>query len=158
MDIEFEKRAQELREIKMVIRTVAGLPVEEPYLFTNIQKIFPDMDYENLPSGWKKFFRDPIPRIGPYEVFSHSEKILEGNSIREIQCLRPMTQEEKDEKLARMKETPRPFPSWSFSEEQCRWAPPVPEPEDEVNELRRVNPNVTARWNESTLSWDIIYP
>jgi len=41
---------------------------------------------------------------------------------------------------------PKPFNSWILNEDTCRWNAPVSYPQDD-NEYR---------WNESTLTWDIV--
>jgi hypothetical protein len=41
---------------------------------------------------------------------------------------------------------PKPFNSWTLNEDTCRWEAPVAKPEDENK----------YRWNESTLTWDIV--
>jgi hypothetical protein len=41
---------------------------------------------------------------------------------------------------------PKPFNSWILNEDTCRWEAPVARPQD----------NYTYRWNESTLTWDIV--
>jgi len=38
---------------------------------------------------------------------------------------------------------PKPFDSWILDEEECRWYPPVPYPEDSIFYF----------WDEPTLSW-----
>jgi len=38
---------------------------------------------------------------------------------------------------------PQPFPSWTFDENTCSWAPPVPYPDD----------GGIYTWNEDTQSW-----
>ena len=42
--------------------------------------------------------------------------------------------------------SPKPFNSWILNEDTCRWEAPVAYPQDD-NEYR---------WNESTLTWDIV--
>ena len=41
------------------------------------------------------------------------------------------------------------FPSWTYNEELDEWEPPVPRPES--------GENYFWVWNESILSWDIVY-
>jgi hypothetical protein len=41
---------------------------------------------------------------------------------------------------------PKPFNSWILNEDTCLWNAPVAEPEDD---------NI-YKWNESTLTWDIV--
>jgi hypothetical protein len=42
--------------------------------------------------------------------------------------------------------SPKPFNSWVLNEDTCRWEAPIPYPQD----------NNQYRWNESTLTWDIV--
>jgi len=41
---------------------------------------------------------------------------------------------------------PQPYPSWVLDEDTCQWEPPVPYPTDDN----------FYRWNEETISWDLI--
>ena len=41
---------------------------------------------------------------------------------------------------------PKPYNSWVLNEDTCRWKSPIPYPED----------NKEYKWNEQTLSWDLI--
>ena len=41
---------------------------------------------------------------------------------------------------------PKPFNSWILNEDTCQWQSPIPYPQD----------NNRYKWNEQTLSWDII--
>ena len=55
--------------------------------------------------------------------------------------------------------SPKPFNSWILNEDSCVWESPIPYPitntQNEINEFG--NPqNDLYKWNEQTLSWDII--
>lgn len=41
---------------------------------------------------------------------------------------------------------PQPYPSWVLDEDSCCWFAPIPKPDD----------GKLYRWNEETLSWDLI--
>jgi hypothetical protein len=41
---------------------------------------------------------------------------------------------------------PKPFNSWILNESTCNWESPVPKPQDDNQ----------YRWNEQTLSWDLL--
>lgn len=41
---------------------------------------------------------------------------------------------------------PKPFNSWLLNEQSCNWEAPVAMPTDSIN----------YKWNEQTLSWDIV--
>lgn len=45
-----------------------------------------------------------------------------------------------------------PFPSWILDEETCTWNPPIPYPEEISLEM----PIIRYRWNEDSISWDLI--
>ncbi len=54
---------------------------------------------------------------------------------------------------------PKPFNSWILNEDTCLWESPIPYPitnnQNKINEFG--NPqNDLYRWNEQTLSWDIV--
>jgi hypothetical protein len=54
---------------------------------------------------------------------------------------------------------PKPFNSWILNEDTCLWKSPIPYPitntQNKINEFG--NPqNDLYRWNEQTLSWDIV--
>ena len=54
---------------------------------------------------------------------------------------------------------PKPFNSWILNEDTCLWETPIPYPitntQNKINEFG--NPqNDLYRWNEQTLSWDIV--
>jgi hypothetical protein len=41
---------------------------------------------------------------------------------------------------------PKPFNSWILNENTCRWESPIPYPQDDNS----------YKWNEQTLSWDLL--
>lgn len=143
--------------MKTIIQTVNGMPVGEALAFDNMKQIYYDLDYDNLPENFKKLIKDPRPDIGPYEKYNGTKKILEGDYVREIHVVIDMTPEEKNQKLEEARKIPRPYPSWSFSEENCCWMPPVPEPREEFRTLRQQYPNLSIDWNEEEQSWQFIY-
>ena len=54
---------------------------------------------------------------------------------------------------------PKPFNSWVLNEDTCQWQSPIPYPitntQNLINEFG--NPqNDLYKWNESTLTWDIV--
>lgn len=144
--------------MKIIIQTVNGMPVGEALAFDNMKQIYYDLDYDNLPSNFKKLIRDPRPDIlGPYEKYDGTKKILEGDYVREIHVVVEMTPEEKSQKLEQARQIPQPYPSWTFSEDHCRWMAPVPEPEEEFEALRQQYPNLGVEWNEPEQRWEFIY-
>jgi hypothetical protein len=54
---------------------------------------------------------------------------------------------------------PKPYNSWILNEDTCQWQSPIPYPitytQNEINEFG--NPqNDLYKWNESTLTWNIV--
>ena len=54
---------------------------------------------------------------------------------------------------------PKPYNSWILNEDTCRWEAPIPYPitntQNKINEFGN-SQNDLYRWNESTLTWDIV--
>ena len=54
---------------------------------------------------------------------------------------------------------PKPFNSWVLNEDTCQWQSPIPYPitntQNKVNTLGE-SINDLYKWNEQTLSWDIV--
>lgn len=44
----------------------------------------------------------------------------------------------------------QPFPSWTLNEDSCFWEPPIPKPENDLEN------GIIYRWNENNLSWDLV--
>lgn len=143
--------------MKLIIEVTDGWPYGEPWVFENAKEIYPDLDYDNLPNGWKKFFRDEFPSAEPFKVYSHSEKIRENDYIREIHHLRNLTEQEKQEKLEQARSRPKPFSSWHFDEELCRYVAPIPEPQEQFLALQKVHPHARVFWDEKNQNWEFRY-
>lgn len=141
----------------LVIKINNGHLEENPMLFSNLKDFYPDADYNNLPEGYMKFVEEPMPILGPYEVYERSGLIRESDYIKRIHYVRGMTPQEKNEKILLEKSKPKPFPSWVWSEELCSWVSPIPIPTEEYAELLRSDPLLKVRWDESSLRYLYYY-
>ena len=132
--------------MKKFIQIKDGQPVEHPVLESNMVKSFPDMDLDNLPEGWAKFIRVPIPEIGPYQVYQGVEYQWIDGKVHDVHLVREMIESERQDKIKFVKDqwtTGGGFASWIFSEEKCIFEPPIPYPEG----------NEIMVWDEPSMSW-----
>ena len=133
--------------MELYIKIENGIPVEHPLLKENIEIVYPNIDFDNLPEWLAKFERVPQPFIGPYEKNQRSQYEFVDGVVKDVWYTDPMTPEEITEKQNQEKEywKNNGFPSWTFDEAQCLFVPPVP------------CPDVMAYvWNEEQLKWDPI--
>jgi hypothetical protein len=135
--------------MNLFIRVVDGVPVDHPILEENLKQAFPDIDLNDPLSGFIKFIRVERPKLTPYVKFDPKEptyEIIDG-VCTDVWHTRPMTDEEKLAVQNIVKASwNNLFPSWVFNEDACLFEPPIARPEPAAN----------YRWNESTLSWDMI--
>lgn len=108
--------------MELFIRIVDGMPFEHPILEENFKQAFPNIDTENLPQEFAKFIRVEQPVIGVYEVYEGVTYERNGDIYTDVHHVRPMTDEEKAEKIAEAMAKPH-LPSWTFDEESCDWIP-----------------------------------
>ena len=133
--------------MELYIRIVDGQPVDHPILGENFRQAFPHIDTDNLPADFARFVRVPKPpleRVFQYISNEATYQWIDG-VVMDVWENREMTDEEKAEKIAHARQY-QPFPSWVFSEENCKWEPPVPLPED-------ISPEKMYYWDEPTTSW-----
>jgi hypothetical protein len=129
--------------MELYIRLDQGQPVDHPMTKSNMQKVWPDFDFDNLPPEFARFLRVPAPVPGVYEFVVGCEYRWNGDQVEDHWITRPMTLEEKTAKQDEIKQNWTDFPSWTFNEETCEFEPPVPYPEDGNRYF----------WDESQLAW-----
>ena len=129
--------------MKLYIQIENGQPVNHPALEENLLQA-----YGKIPNNWMPFTRvarpsyDALP-VGAYEVAVCNYVLdLDGLSWKDEWSVRPMTDEEKQNKIDSVLAS-KPFESWTFVEETCTWVPPISMPDDGNNYY----------WNETLLSW-----
>lgn len=100
-----------------------GNPVDHPMSLENLAYIHSDITLDNLPEGLEVFIRVSEPQLGAYEI-------LVGNSgyarvdgvLQDTFEVRPMTDEEKNEKIQRALTFEHPE-GWVFNYDKCAWRP-----------------------------------
>jgi len=134
--------------MELYIRLDQGQPVDHPMDRLNMQQVWPDLDFENLPEDLARFVRIQPPVLGPYQINTGSTYEWSGNTVQDTWHIREMTPEEKTAKQNHIKEiwSYDGYPSWIFDEEQCNFYPPVPRPDDGQKYM----------WDESQLNWVVI--
>lgn len=134
-----------------------NVPVGNPILGDNIRDALPEVDLNNLPSGWAIFNRVPKPRLGVYETFEeppYTYELIDGE-FYDVWHHRSMTSEEKEAEMDRVKFlwTQQPyfsnFSAWVFNEVTCKFEPPIPYPEDVADNIG---------WRGSSNSWEVFPP
>lgn len=134
--------------MELYILVENGKPLNHPLLKENVEMVYPDVDFDNLPNWLAKFERVPAPMIGPYEKNQRNEYELVDGVVKDVWYTDPMTPEEILEKQNQEKEywSTNGFPSWTFDESQCAFVAPVDYPNDGNFYI----------WNEEQLKWDPI--
>lgn len=97
-----DQQLREYTEFELYIQVKDGEPHEHPILGNNFREAFPDVDVENLPADrFAKFVRVHAPEIGTFEVADRTYGWVDG-VVKDIWTVRPMTEEEKADKLEQM--------------------------------------------------------
>lgn len=136
---------------RLFIQVVNGQPHEHPITESNLVSAYPHIDPDNLPENYKVFTRIEMPMVTiPYQK-AVSEYVVDGSGYTDSWSMVLMTDEEKQEEIRRAKEDfrLREGPeSWIWDEENCKYEPPVPYPDD--------FDTVPYRWNEDITNWERI--
>jgi hypothetical protein len=129
--------------MKLYIQIKDGQPYEHPIVEDNFCIAYPDIDVNNLPSNYAVFERvEQSVTPGIFEKVQVNYEWV-GNVVKDVWSVRPMTEQEKTDKIDRYKQN-KPYASWTLDETTLTFLPPVPKPDD----------GKTYTWNESSLSWD----
>ena len=132
--------------MQLLIKVENNQPVNHPILFENFLMLYPNADYDNLPDGYVKFVRVERPSVGIFQkTLEQPVYVWDNDVITDDWGVRDMTPEEKADIIAETLAL-KPFPSWTFIEEELRFEPPVPLPND----------GKMYDWNEETQSWVLI--
>ena len=115
------------------IRLRNGEPIDLPIEEDNLRMFFTNFDENNLPEWLAKVIRTPMRLPGVYEHYEGTFYEWDGDIIREIHRITPMTEMEK---RVKQQETISNYinakadPTWIFDEERCDFVPPIPYPTD----------------------------
>lgn len=132
-------------ELELYIQIENGVAINHPILGDNLRQAFPEMDTNNLPSNYAKFIRCPAPVLGPYEIYKGSSYGIVNGEYTDIHIIEQVTDDEKQalQSIAK-KRWNNVYPSWTFDEDICAFAPPIPYPSD----------GNLYTWNETDLRWE----
>lgn len=135
--------------MQLYIKVENGNPINHPLLKENVQTVFPDIDFTNLPDWLANFERVSAPVIGPYEKNQRNQYEFIGEIVKDVWYTDPMTTEEIIEKQNSVKQywKEHGFPSWQFDETTCEFNSPVPYPADSDNYYE---------WDETGMFWAIV--
>jgi len=132
--------------MNLYIRLKNNVPVDHPILEHNFKQAFPHLDTSNLPPEFAKFVRVQKPRIGLYDVCEGCTYEWDGNVVKDVWHIRPMTDDEKAAKIEELMQY-QPYPSWAFDETTGAFEPPTPRPEDG-----------SYTWDEDQHAWVPVTP
>ena len=80
--------------MELYIRIANEQPFEHPIFGDNFRQAFPDVDTNNLPSGFARFERVESPTLGLYEVYEGVTYEWVDGIVKDVHHVRPMTEEE----------------------------------------------------------------
>lgn len=129
-------------EQKLFIRIIDGQPFEHPIIEQNFVDVFSEEDINNLSENFAEFIRVERPQCGIFEVVEGPVYQWENGKIKDVWTIRPMTEQERQEKIQQAKDG-KPFPSWTLNEETLEFIFPVPFPND----------GKSYKWDENVLNW-----
>lgn len=131
--------------MELYIKVQDNTPVDHPILGDNLRHFYSDLSEDNIPEGYAKFVRKPIPTVERFKRLVGSEYVWEGNVITDNWIIEDITEEEKAEMITLLRNK-QPFPSWTFDEIELIWVSPIPKPND----------GNQYRWNEDNQSWNLL--
>lgn len=82
-------------EEELYIRVQNGQPVDHPVTGWNLRMIFPDANENNIPKGFERFTRLPLPDLEPYQVLEGVVYEKSNYGWHDRYIIRDMTDEEK---------------------------------------------------------------
>ena len=127
--------------MNLCIEVSEGKPINHPIQQSNLEMIYPGIDFENLPEQYCKFVRveKPFPKWD--EVIEGPEyKIIDGVCY-DVWTINKISDEKRQQMLDDLV-TSCPYPSWTIDYENHNIIPPVPMPTEG-----------SWTWDEATLSW-----
>jgi hypothetical protein len=132
--------------MELFIRIQNGQPFEHPIMGDNFRAAFPDVDTNNLPAEFARFFRVVPPDLGPYEKNRTVSYQLVNGAYTDVFACEQMTAEEIAARQQAVKDAwaaHNGFASWTFNETICDFEAPTPRPTD----------GKFYTWDEPTLAW-----
>jgi hypothetical protein len=119
---------------RLYIRMLDGLPFEHPILESNLLECFPDLDLKKLPPWLAVFERhDPsLIKVGGYEHLVE-QYVVENGKVRDNWHTRPMSKDERADKLAALKAEDQP--DRVLDEEKGEWVIDLTAPGKEPDAL-----------------------
>lgn len=86
--------------MELFIQIRNGQPFEHPILGDNFREAFPHIDVDNLPPEFARFERVEEPQVGIFEVNQGVSYQWVGGVVKDVWVVRPMTNEERTEKIS----------------------------------------------------------
>jgi hypothetical protein len=127
--------------MNLCIEIFEGNAINHPIQQSNLEMLYPGIDFENLPENYCKFIRveKPFPKWD--EVIEGPEYKLIDGIYYDVWTINKISDEERQQKIADLVAS-NPYPSWTIDYENYNIIPLIPYPE-----------SGDYQWDESTLSW-----
>lgn len=110
--------------MRLFIQIRDGQPFEHPILDENMREAFPHIDQNNLPETFAEFIRVAPPVTDRFEVYEGVTYEKVGSVYTDVHHVRPMTEEEKADKIAQIK-AHKPGNNWRWDDVKLKWLPPI---------------------------------
>jgi len=118
-----------------------GNIMNHPMQQSNLEMLYPGIDFENLPENYCKFIRIERPFPKWDEVIEGPEyKIIDGICY-DVWTINKISDEERQKKIDDLVAS-NPYPSWTIDYENYNIISPIPYPTEG-----------SWTWDETTLSW-----
>jgi len=127
--------------MKLYIELQEGKPINHPIQISNLEMIYPGIDFQNPPENFCEFVRVDKPYAKWDEVVEGPEyKIIDGICY-DVWIINKISDEERQQKIADLVAS-CPYPSWTIDYENYNIIPHTPYPAQG-----------SWTWDEETLSW-----
>lgn len=127
--------------MNLYIELQDGKPINHPMQQSNLEMIYPGMDFENLPENYCKFVRVQKPWPKWDEVIEGPEYKMIDGIFYDVWTINKISDEVRQQKIEDLIQS-CPYPSWTIDYENCNIIPPAPIPSEG-----------SWTWDEPTLSW-----
>lgn len=121
------------------IKVENNQPLNFPTPIENLKTLHPDFNSVNN-YGFIPFIKSALPLIDNPYLIIETQYIIKDGQCFELHKVRLMTEEEKNNKIASLVNQ-KPYDSWIFNNELCKWEPPIPMPDGKYY------------WDEDTTTW-----
>ncbi len=142
-------------EENLYIKIENGQAVSHPSVESNLRLFFPDISPTNIPEGFARFVKQPMPELTEnqmidtitYELSNYYTDLYETPTYVEYYHLKDIREVGQDEIIQRYKEMNPLEADWVFDQATQKLVPPIAKPDD-GKEYVWMYPNLTVGENQ----------